>query len=207
MQVADWGRRSYRQSWDDQLQVLGAVQSGTQPDTLIFVEHDPVLTLGASFHPENLLLSPEAYAERGIAIEKTDRGGDVTYHGPGQLTIYPIFDLQNHGRDLHRWMRDLEQTMMLVAIQFALTPRRFAPHTGVWIGDRKLAAIGVKIKRWVSLHGIALNVNNPLHEFDLIVPCGIQGYGVTSLAEELGREVSLEEAKAATLTAFQSVFG
>lgn len=205
MRVLDLGRKSYGDTLAIQLATFDEVEAGG-PDTLILVEHDPVLTLGANFHESNLLFTREEYEARGIEVTRTDRGGDVTYHGPGQLVIYPIFNVAHHGRDLHRWMRDLEETMIVVTRAFGLEPRRFAPHTGVWIGDRKIAAIGVKMRRWINLHGIALNVEQTPAAFSLIVPCGIQGFGVTSLSEELGRPVSLAEARTTTVRAFEQVF-
>jgi len=204
----DLGRLEYRTAWDHQLAVLERVKDG-EPDHLLLVEHDPVLTLGASFHDENLLHSRDWYRERGIAIEPTDRGGDVTYHGPGQLTIYPIFDLKRHGKDLHLWLRQLEQTMLEVGRTFGIEGYRMAPHTGAWCGDPplKYAAIGVKVKKWISIHGIALNCDGDLAIYDEFVPCGIRDYGVTSLSEAAGRAVSMQEAKEATVRAFESVFG
>ena len=204
--VRDLGTLAYKVAWEVQKQVNECVQNGAS-DTLLLVRHPRVLTLGANFHDENLLLPVTEIEERGFEIIRTDRGGDVTYHGPGQLVIYPIFDIARHGRDLHRWMRDLEETMLLTLAHFGLTGRRFPPHTGAWIGDRKVAAIGVKVRRWVNLHGIALNCDADLSDFDLIVPCGIQDYGVTSLSRELGRTVTVEEAIPPIVYAFERVFG
>lgn len=206
MEILDLGRLGYLATYQRQLALHEEVLGGQRPDTLTFVEHDPVLTLGANFHEANLLRTAAEYEAQGIAVERTDRGGDVTYHGPGQLVIYPIFDLRRHGQDLHRWLRDLEETMLLTLGSFGLTGRRFPPHTGAWIGDQKIAAIGVKVRRWVNLHGIALNVSQTPEAFSLIVPCGIQSYGVTSLADQLARSVSLEDVKPVVLRAFQSVF-
>jgi lipoate-protein ligase B len=203
--VRDLGRMSYQECLAIQLSTLDDVLAGGE-DTLLFVEHDPVLTLGANFHEENLLLSLPEYAKRGIEVVRTDRGGDVTYHGPGQLVIYPIFDVAKRGRDLHRWLRDLEETMLVTLASMGLEGRRFPPHTGAWIGDKKVAAIGIKVKRWVSMHGIALNCSNDLGPFHLVIPCGIQGYGVTSLSVELGRAVDLPEAKTVVEAAFRQLF-
>lgn len=177
------------------------------PDTLILVEHPSVLTLGANFHAENLLFSVEEYEKRGIEVVPTDRGGDVTFHGPNQLVIYPIFDIQQHGKDLHKWLRDLEETMIVTAATYGLLAERFPPNTGVWVNGLKLAAIGIKVRRWVSMHGIAINCNNDLAPFQLIVPCGIRDHGVTSLSKATGREVSIEDAKPVVLRAFEQVFG
>jgi lipoyl(octanoyl) transferase len=205
MIVEDLGLMPYKQAWDIQLARHESVLAGGE-DVLLLVEHPSVLTLGANFHEENLLMSIEQYKERGIDVVRTDRGGDVTYHGPGQSVIYPIFDLNRHGRDLHRWMRGLEQTVIEVMAALGLEGERFAPHTGVWRQGRKVAAIGVKVKRWTNLHGIAINCNNNLGPFSMIVPCGIQGHGVSSLSLELDREVTVEEVKTLIIESFQKVF-
>jgi len=205
--VVNLGRMAYRPCVELQARLLEEVAAGSRPDTLLFVEHDPVLTLGANFHAANLLLAEAQYAERGIAIERTDRGGDVTYHGPNQLVAYPIFHLARFGKDLHKWLRDLEEAVMVVLASFGLEGTRFPPHTGVWVAGRKVCAIGIKVRRWTSMHGIALNCNNSLEPFGLIVPCGIEGHGVTSLSELLGRDVGIEEARPVVQTAFEQVFG
>jgi lipoate-protein ligase B len=207
MRVIDLGRMEYRAAWDRQLAVHDEVLAGGE-DTLILVEHDPVLTLGANFHSANLLLSEADYLARGIAVEPTDRGGDVTYHGPGQLVMYPIFDLRRHGKDLHRWMRDLESAMMATCAEFGVDAGRLPNvNTGAWVENKKIAAIGVKIRRWVSLHGCALNCDLDLGVFDLIVPCGVVGHGVTSLSREAGVAVGVDEVRAAAVRGFGSVFG
>ncbi|MEA2553818.1 MAG: lipoyl(octanoyl) transferase [Fimbriimonadaceae bacterium] len=203
--VRDLGQMAYGPAAELQRQVLEEVASGG-PDTLLLVEHEPVLTLGAGFHEENLLFTPEQYQAKGIEVARTDRGGDVTYHGPSQLVAYPIFDLKRHGQDLHKWLRDLEEVVIVALAGFGLQGYRFPPHTGVWMNDRKICAIGIKVKRWVSMHGIALNCSNDLAAFDLIVPCGIKDHGVTSLSQELGREVCVDEAKPVLVRAFESVF-
>ncbi len=181
--VTDLGLMDYEAAWEIQKQVSLEVMEGG-PDHLLLVEHPPVLTLGANFHEENLLLSVEEYNRRGIQVVRTDRGGDVTYHCPGQLVQYPIFDVSRHGKDLHKWLRDLEETQLRILERVFLTGNRFPPHTGAWVKGRKVAAIGVKIRRWVSLHGIALNCSNDLGPFEWIIPCGIRDFGVTSISEE-----------------------
>ena len=215
MKTVDLGRMSYRRAWEEQLRCLELVIAGGE-DTLVFVEHDPVLTLGASFHTDNLLLTPEQYQERGIEVVKTDRGGDVTYHGPGQLVIYPVFNLKRHGQDLHKWLRDLEEAVIVGLRPFGIQGWRFPPHTGVWVGEshnhdqnsaRKIAAIGVKIRKWVNLHGIAINVENDLDAFSLIVPCGIIGYGVTSVAAQCPKNrPQLADVRKTMEDAFMTVF-
>ena len=204
--VVDLGRMPYLLCVELQKSLLEQVIEGSQPSTLLFVEHDPVLTLGASFHEQNLLLPIAEYERRGIEVIRTDRGGDVTFHGPGQLVMYPIFNLSETERDLHKWLRSLEETMIVALRSLGIEGRRFAPHTGAWVRDRKIAAIGIKIRKWVSMHGISLNCDNDLGSFDLIVPCGIKGYGVTSLTRELGRTFTISEAKPVALEAFRTVF-
>lgn len=204
--VRDLGFLGYQEAWETQKQVAEEVIAGA-PDALLLVEHPPVLTLGASFHAENLLFSREQIEAKGVQVHATDRGGDVTYHGPGQLVMYPIFDVSRHGKDLHKWLRDLEETQIQLLAGLGIEARRFAPHTGAWVGDEKVAAIGVKIRKWVSLHGIALNCSNDLKEFGLIIPCGISSYGVTSVSRLLGRNFSIEDAKPLAVRAFESVFG
>ncbi|MEQ1932566.1 MAG: lipoyl(octanoyl) transferase LipB [Fimbriimonadaceae bacterium] len=204
-QVLELGKLGYQEAWDRQVDIAKEVAGGG-PDTLVFVEHPPVLTLGASFHPENLLVSREELEAMEILVSKSDRGGDVTFHGPGQLVAYPIFDLNRHGKDLHLWLRNLEQAVITALNSFGVEGRRFPPHTGVWVNDKKVAAIGIKVTRWVSIHGIAINCNNDLSPFELIVPCGIQGYSVTSLTNELGREITIHDAQNALAESFREVF-
>lgn len=189
-----------------QRKAMEARIAGEGPNTLFFVEHSPVLTLGAAFHPENLLLPLEEYKKLGIDVLPTGRGGDVTFHGPNQLVSYPVFDVAEFGKDLHKWMRDLEEVIIRAISPLGLKGQRSKVNTGVWLGDNKVAAIGVKIRRWVSMHGIALNCDNDLRPFQYIVPCGIQTHGVTSLSLELGRTVPVEEMKPLVKAAFEEVF-
>ena len=206
MQVVHLGRISYSDAVQKQLEILTQVQDGSLGDTLLLLEHPPVLTLGASFHAENLLHPREWYSSQGIEIAETDRGGDITYHGPGQLVAYPIFDVSKHGKDLRRWMRDLEQTVILALNEFELKGERLAVNSGVWIDEKKVCAIGIKIKRWVSMHGIAINCDADLTPFSSIVPCGIHSHGVTSISQELGRVVTVEDFAPALIRGFQTVF-
>jgi lipoate-protein ligase B len=209
MRVIDLGLVAYREAWDFQVALAQEVAEGGE-DALVLVEHPPVLTLGASFQDANLLMAVERYRDHGIDVVRTDRGGDVTYHGPGQLVMYPVFDVARHGRDLHVWLRSLEEAVITALKSLGLEGRRFPPHTGVWTGPandpKKVAAIGIKVKRWVNLHGIALNCDNDLRPFSLIVPCGIHGYGVTSVSEATGRRVGPDRAKGPCVEAFGQVF-
>lgn len=205
--VRDLGLLRYGEALSVQERVHAEVLAGTEPPTLLLVEHPPVLTLGASFREENLRLAREEYAERGIEVFRVGRGGDVTYHGPGQLVAYPIFRVDRLGKDLHRYLRQIEECVLATLAALGLEGRRFPPHTGVWTEDRKVCAIGIQVRKWVSTHGLALNCNVDLDPFDLIVPCGIQGYGVTSISRELGREVSVEEVQPLLVHAFAGEFG
>lgn len=189
------GRMGYQEAWELQRRVGQAVGSGSLPDTVLLVEHPPVYTVGRSAHGslDNLLWGEERRAEEGIALFMVDRGGDITYHGPGQLVGYPILDLTRHGRDLHQYLRRLESTIIRVLARFAITGVQESPHTGVWVGTEKVAAIGVKASQWVTQHGFALNVNPDLSHFTGIIPCGIEDKGVTSMARILSRDLTIDE--------------
>lgn len=200
------GRMEYRACAEYQRDLLERVAADEAPHTLLLVEHPAVLTLGANFHNENLIYPREFYTAQGIAVEPTDRGGDVTYHGPAQLVAYPIFNLRRFGQDVHKWLRDLEETIICLASSYGLEGYRFPPNTGVWVNGRKLAAIGIKVRKWTSMHGIALNCNNDLKPFSLIVPCGIKEFGVTNLTQETGKDISIDDARPALLDAFAEVF-
>jgi lipoyl(octanoyl) transferase len=174
---------------------------------LLLLEHPHVITLGSGSHNENVLVSAEERAERGIELFDTGRGGDVTYHGPGQLVGYPIFDLKPDRQDLHRYLRDIEEALIGVLADFGLRGGRKEGLTGVWVDDRKLAAIGVRVSSgWITSHGFALNVTTDLSFFGTIIPCGIRDHGVGSLSTELGRNVSMAEAEASAVRWFERVF-
>lgn len=205
-EVQDWGRKPYDEGVLLQRELLEEVLAGARGHTLVLVEHDPVLTLGADFHAENLLHPVEFYGERGIAVHRTDRGGDVTYHGPGQLVIYPIFNVALLGKDLHKWMRNLEQAVICALLEERISGVRLPVNSGVWVGENKICAIGIKIRRWVSMHGLALNCDVDFSAFEMIVPCGVRGHGVTSISRELGRAVSVDVMKPAVVRGFHSVF-
>jgi lipoyl(octanoyl) transferase len=166
--------------------------AGRVPDALFLLEHEPVLTLGRRAKRENILASTELLASRGIEVVDTGRGGDVTYHGPGQIVGYPVVDLKPDRRDVHRYVSDLEETMIRVCARFGVTAGRVAGLTGTWVdGARKIGAIGVRISKWVTSHGFALNVAPTIDAFDLIVPCGISDKAVTSLSRETDRELTV----------------
>lgn len=202
-ELRDLGRLDYTRSYEIQLETHAAVMNGA-PNTLILVEHPPVLTLGVNFHQENLLLSEETYREKGIEVVVTDRGGDVTFHGPGQLVAYPIFHLDPFQKDLHRWLRSLESVVIETLRPFGLEGTRNPVNTGVWVGPRKICAMGIKVKRWISIHGLALNCDIDLAPFGMIVPCGIRGgFGVTSITSESGRAVGVDSVKTVLVDAFR----
>lgn len=188
------GRMGYARAHELQLELHEKRVAGEIGDTVLLVEHDPVITLGRGAHEENILFSPEALAARGVELVKTGRGGDVTYHGPGQLVIYPILDLKPDRCDVRRYVRDLEEIMIRVCADFGVRAARLEGFNGTWIdAKRKIGAVGVRISRWVTMHGLALNVNTNLSDFELIVPCGIVDKGVTSLQRELGRELAMTD--------------
>lgn len=197
---------SYTDAFQIQLRTVEQLLAGTRSHTLILVEHPPVITLGASFHAENLLYPQEWYEAKGIDIQKTDRGGDVTYHGIGQLVAYPIFDVSLLGKDLHKWMRDLEESVIRCIQEMDVKGERLDVNSGVWVQNKKICAIGIKMRRWISMHGIALNCNIDLAGFQTIVPCGIRTHGVTSLSQALKKEVTVEEAKPHLIRGFEQVF-
>lgn len=186
---------------------VAARKSGAIPDTLLLLEHPHVYTLGRNARRENVLVSPSFLRARGADVFETDRGGDVTYHGPGQLVGYPIIDLTQHRRDIAWYMRSLEEVFIRVAAEYGIEAGRLAGAAGVWVGNAKLVALGVHISRWVTSHGFAFNVNTDLRFFDWIVPCGLHGRGVTSLQRLLGHPVDLGEVGNKVIDAFGQVFG
>ena len=178
------------------------------PDTLLLLEHPHVITLGVKTRGarDHLLASRETLAAKSVAVHESGRGGDVTYHGPGQLVGYPILDLRPDRCDVHRYVRDLEEVMIRTAAVFGVSAGRVGGLTGAWVGDDKLAAIGVRISRWITSHGFAFNVATDLSYFDLIVPCGIVGRGVTSLTRASGRRVPMRDVEDALVEQFAAVF-
>ena len=182
-------------------------KAGTIPDTLLLLEHPHVYTLGRNGGQENILVSPEFLASRGAQVIRTDRGGDVTYHGPGQLVGYPILDLTQHRRDISWYMRSLEEVFIRTARDYGMEAGRSEGAAGVWVGNDKLTALGVHLSRWVTSHGFAMNVNTNLRYFEWIVPCGLHGKGVTSLAKLLGHAVEMEDVVSHLFRHFGEVFG
>jgi lipoyl(octanoyl) transferase len=205
----DIGREAYEPTLRLQEQLVERVKAAPEERAyLVLVEHfPPVITLGRSTRGAPLVASRDRLRAEGIEVHQSSRGGDVTYHGPGQVVGYPILRLDLHGRDVHRYLRDLEEMLIRLLARFGVEGRRAAGLTGVWVGGEKVAAIGVAVTRWVSYHGFALNVSTNLGHFDLIVPCGIPGCGVTSLERLLGRKVSVAEVQAPLVECLVEVFG
>jgi lipoate-protein ligase B len=201
------GRIGYRDAWALQRRAVDERRAGRIPDTLLLLEHPPVITLGRSGSEDHLLGSDRELAERGVELVPTDRGGDITFHGPGQIVGYSIVDLQRRGRDLHRYLRDLESVLLCALAECGIRAGRAPGLTGVWVGNAKVAAIGIRVSRWIAHHGFALNVDTDLSYFDLIVPCGISDRGVTSMAALAGGPVDRRGVEDALARAFDAVFG
>jgi lipoyl(octanoyl) transferase len=203
----DLGLVDYRQAFDLQERLLQEKLSGTDADVLLLLEHPPTLTLGKRDDLRNLLVPESEIRSRGVAIAPTDRGGSITWHGPGQLVVYPIVDLTRREMDVHKYIRDLEEVIIRTLADFSISASRDEDHVGVWVGPEKVAAIGVKIRRWITKHGFAINVNSDLTTFSLINPCGIADKGVTSIAGIRGHDVSMETVRNGVMRHFSDVFG
>jgi lipoyl(octanoyl) transferase len=203
------GTIDYQAALDLQQTLVEQRKQGLIPDQLLLLEHPHVITLGVRSRNDrsHVLATPESLAAGGVELFETGRGGDVTYHGPGQLVGYPIIDLKPDRCDVHRYVRDLEDVLIQTVADFGMTAGRIEGLTGIWAGQEKLAAIGVRISRWVTSHGFALNVNTDLSRFGLIVPCGITDKGVTSMQRLLGRAIPMAEVEDALIRRFSALFG
>src|SRR5262249_38618266 len=208
LEVRRLGLVTYADALALQRELVEERRANRIPDTLLLLEHPHVVTLGVKARgaTTNIVMPVEALASRGVDLFETGRGGDVTYHGPGQLVGYPILDLRPDRCDVHRYVRDLEEVLIRVCNDYGFLATRVPGMTGVWIESEKVAAIGVRISRWITSHGFALNVNTDLSYFDLIVPCGIADKGVTSLERLLGHRLSMEEVMTKTAFRFAEVF-
>lgn len=218
----DLGRMDYQEAWDYQERLFADIVGrktanrslpvpDPTPNYLLFVEHPHVYTLGKSGDMSNLLLDEAQLAAKGATFYKINRGGDITYHGPGQLVGYPVLDLENFFTDIHKYLRLLEEAIILTLKEYGLEAMRSEGETGVWLDvgtpfARKICAMGVRASRWVTMHGFALNVNADLGYFDNIIPCGIRGKGVTSLHVELGRELDMQEVRDKVTAHFARLF-
>lgn len=201
------GAVPYHEAWELQRDLAGHRTAGRIPDTLLLLTHPPVITLGKGGTPAHLLGTPAELARQGIEFVETDRGGDITFHGPGQIVGYAIVDLAPRGRDLHLYLRDLEEVVIRALADSGIAAGRAPGMTGVWVDDAKVAAIGIRVSKWVTHHGFALNVDTDLSHFDLIVPCGIADRRVTSMAELLGGPVDRAAVEEDLAQAFEAVFG
>jgi lipoyl(octanoyl) transferase len=208
IEIRRLGVVAYDDALDLQRRLVEERRADRIPDQLLLLQHPPVITFGVKARQDtrHVLASPETLAAAGVTLHETGRGGDVTYHGPGQLVGYPIVDLRPDRCDVHRYVRDIEETLIDATRAFGVRADRVAGLTGVWVGAEKLAAIGVRISRWITSHGFAYNVAPNLDHFRLIVPCGISDRGVTSLSRLLGRDVPMAEVEEAVARAFADVF-
>ncbi len=202
------GRVPYQKALDLQLCLLDRRRKGEIEDTLLLLEHPPTFTTGRSGNMDNLLAARDVLSKKGIHFEVISRGGDITFHGPGQLVGYPILDLNNMGRDIHKYLRNLEETIIVALANYGIPARRIEGVTGVWAKRHKIASIGVGVKRWITYHGFALNVNTDLSYFDMIVPCGIQDVQMTSIQRWLAgkQEIDMADVEKSILQAFSQIF-
>jgi lipoyl(octanoyl) transferase len=207
LEIRRLGRIPYAEGLALQEKLVEERKQGRVSDTLLLLEHDAVVTLGRNAQAENLLIPEALLRRRGIEVFEAGRGGDVTYHGPGQIVGYPIIEIPEGRRDVHRYVRDLEEVMIRVCGDYGFAGRRISGKSGVFVGENKIGAIGVRISRWVTSHGFAFNVNTDLSGFDLIVPCGLRDQGVTSLKKLLSREVNQGEAEERLAASFAEVLG
>ena len=196
----------YQQAWDLQKDILNLKVDEKINDVLFLLEHPHTYTLGKVADKKNLLGSEDYLHENKISVFDIDRGGDITYHGPGQIVGYPIIDLKKWKQDTHKYLRSLEEVIIKTCAEYGLKGNRDPKYTGVWIEDRKIAAIGIKVSRWITMHGFAFNINTDLNFFSGIIPCGIADKGVTSLKNELNKTVDISEAKEKLRNNFKEIF-
>jgi len=202
----DLGRTRFKDAWDLQKEIVDLRYANKLPDCLILTEHEPVITMGRATIHENILFPEEELRARGVDLHAVERGGDVTFHGPGQLVAYPIIDLTNRGRDLHQYLRDLENLVITTLADLGIKAGTKKGLTGVWVDDHKLAAIGVAVSRWITYHGLALNVSTDLDYFKLINPCGITEYPVGSVSNLLAKEADIGDVANIMADNFASMF-
>ena len=209
----DLGMKEYQAAWDYQedllretVKVKAGIENAETSHYLLFVEHPPVYTLGKSGKEDHVLIDETTRLSKGIEFYRTNRGGDITFHGPGQIVGYPILDLEKFYTDIGKYLRNLEEMIILTLQEYGIKAGRSSGETGVWIDDRKICAIGVRTSRWVTMHGFAFNVKTDLSYFNHIIPCGIPDKQVTSLEKELGREVDISEVKQLVKRNFEKVF-
>lgn len=199
---------NYKKALELQLSLLNKIKRGEVGDTLLLLQHPPTFTVGRRGKREHLLKNHEELKDKGMHVEIVGRGGDITYHGPGQLVGYPILDLNNHKYDIRLFLRNIEEVIIDALSDFDITGERKKEYTGVWVRDEKIASIGIGVKKWTTYHGFALNVNTDLSYFDIIVPCGIPGIKMTSIRELSGnkKDIGMSEVKESIIGAFSRVF-
>jgi len=206
LDVLDLGLRDYKEVWDLQKELVSKRISNQVADTLILVEHPPVITLGRQSRKEDIRVSRSCLSQRRISLFQIERGGRATFHGPGQLVAYPLINLALNGRDIHKYLRNLEEVVIRLLRGIGVEGERKSGYTGVWVKNKKIASIGIAIKKWVTYHGLALNVKTDLSYFSLIFPCGMEGKKVTSLEEILPSPVEMNEVKKLFISSFCEVF-
>ena len=206
LNYTDLGIIDYKEAWELQKEIHSKRVMSEVKDFLFLLEHPNTYTLGKTAHKENLTGSETYLNENHISVYDIDRGGDITYHGPGQIVGYPIIDLNDWKKDTHKYLRALEEVIIKTCEEYNLSGERNTKHTGVWLGDRKIAAIGIKVSRWVTMHGFAFNINTDLNLFNGIIPCGIPDKAVTSLQNELKRKIEIQEVKEKLLANFKEIF-
>lgn len=205
--IIDLGLVDYEKSYSLQKELVGKVKSSLIEDSLIVVEHLPVFTIGRTGKKENLLAGEEALKNANIKFLNVDRGGDITFHGPGQIVLYPIIDLKKRGRNLHRYLRDLEWVAITFLKEYGVFGERMEGRTGVWVGNKKIAFIGIAAADWVTYHGLSVNIDVELEYFSMIRPCGLKDVEITSLNEILNRDIDMVDAKERLLRHFYHTFG
>ena len=202
LQVIDLGQKPYKQVWNLQKKLQTKLIDGVKRDCLLLVEHEPVYTLGKNADPNHLLQS----RDKSINVYNIERGGDITFHGPGQLVVYPILNLAHYKKSISWYMRALEQLIINVLEKLEIKGNRVKGYTGVWVSDKKIAAQGVRLSRWVTMHGFSINVNTDLSFYDGIIPCGIFDHGVTSIEKELNATQQMDKVKLLVIDSFKRIF-
>lgn len=200
------GKIDYLEAWDLQRELFGKRYKKELPDVLLLLEHHHTYTLGKTAEKSNLIGSKNFLEQNKISVYDIDRGGDITYHGPGQVVGYPIISLEDWNKDTHKYLRSIEEVIIRTCTEFGIKAGRDENYTGVWVENRKIAAIGIKVSRWITMHGFAFNVNTDLKYFSGIIPCGIREKEVTSLEKELGKKIETEKVNSILLRNFKEVF-
>lgn len=203
---SDLGKIDYQAAWELQRELFDKRYKNVLPDILLLLEHNHTYTLGKTADKNNLIGSKNYLEENKISVYDIDRGGDITYHGPGQIVGYPIISLENWKKDTHKYLRAIEEVIIRTCSEFGINSSRNEKYTGVWVEEKKIAAIGIKVSRWITMHGFAFNVNTDLKYFGGIIPCGIKDKAVTSIENELKQKVNIESVKKLTLKHFKDVF-